>query len=90
MKETVHVDLQLGKYDYRKRTPLLGRHPYTDKRIRFCDKILREGLRYSFAESLSRGHTAIDRTSAEFHGAKEDSLLFLKFLHGHMVSRPRG
>ena len=25
--------------------------------------------------------------SAEYHGAKEDSLLFRKFLHGHMVSR---
>ena len=32
---------------------------HTDKRIRFCDKILRKVLRYSFAESLSRGHTAI-------------------------------
>ena len=32
---------------------------HTDKRIRFCDKILCRVLRYSFAESLSRGHTAI-------------------------------
>ena len=32
---------------------------HTDKRIRFCDKILRKVLRYSFAESLSRDHTAI-------------------------------
>ena len=34
-------------------------HDHTDKRIRFCDKILREVLRNYFAESLSRGHTAI-------------------------------
>ena len=32
---------------------------HTDKRIRFCDKILCRVLRYSFSESLSRGHTAI-------------------------------
>ena len=31
----------------------------TDKRIRFCDKISCKVLRYSFAESLSRAHTAI-------------------------------
>ena len=30
---------------------------HNDKRIRFCDKILCKVLRYSFAESLSRGHT---------------------------------
>ena len=40
------------------RLPLLG-PGHTDKRIRFCDTILGKVLRYSFAESLSRGHTAI-------------------------------
>ena len=55
---------------------------HTDKRIRFCDKILCKVLRYSSVESLSSGHTAIVH-----HGANEDSPLFLKFLHGHMVSR---
>ena len=37
--------------------------------------------------SLCRVVTLRSYISAEYHGAKEDSLLFLKFLHGHMVSR---
>ena len=32
---------------------------HTDKRIRFWDTILGKVLRYSFAESLSRGHTVL-------------------------------
>ena len=47
---------------------------------RFCVKFYATLL-----PSLAWSHC--DRTSAEYHGAKEDSLLFLKFLHGHMVSR---
>ena len=55
-------------------TILLG-PGHTDKRIRFCDTILGKVLRYSFAESLSIAWSHCDRTSAEYHGANEDSLL---------------
>ena len=60
---------------------------HTDKRIRFCDKILCKVLRYSFAESLSRGHTAIVHRRSITERKTIGSLLFLKFLHGYMVSR---
>ena len=49
---------------------------------RFCVEFYATLLR-----SLCRVVTLRSYISAEYHGAKEDSLLFLKFLHGHMVSR---
>ena len=50
---------------------------------RFCVKFYATLLRSLCRVTWSH----CDRTSAEYHGAKEDSLLFLKFQHGHMVSR---
>ena len=51
-------DVEFWEPNPRTRKLIRARSCHTDKRIRFCDKILRKVLRYSFAESLSRGHTA--------------------------------